>query len=222
MKYKALLFDLDGVLVDTAKYHYLAWKQIADELGVPFDEEANESFKGVSRTGCMDMLVDMGGLDMPDDEKAAYCTSKNGLFTDFIKGMDESEILPGAKEFIIDAKAEGYLIGLGSSSKNAPTILKQVGLAELFDVVVDGTMIVNAKPDPQVFSLGAELLGVAPEQTIVFEDARAGVEAAHRAGMKAVGLKPQGKLGDADITISSFSDHTIDDIVNSLEHSHTS
>ena len=217
MHYRALLFDLDGVLVDTAKYHYLAWKQIANELGVPFDEEANEAFKGVSRTACMDMLVDMGSLDMGADEKASYCASKNGLFVDFIMNMDESEILPGARDFIIDAKEKGYLIGLGSASKNAPTILDQVGLTGLFDVIVDGTMVEKAKPDPQVFSLGAELLGASPQETIVFEDALAGIEAAHRAGMKAVGIKPEGALGDADITIPSFEGVTIDQIVSRLD-----
>ena len=216
MKYKALLFDLDGVLVDTAKYHYLAWKQIADELGVPFDEEANEAFKGVSRSDCMDMLVDMGGLEMDADEKAAYCDSKNDLFTDFIMRMDADEILPGVREFIEDAKAEGYLIGLGSASKNAPTILAQVGLTGLFDAIVDGTMVSKAKPDPEVFAVGAELLGTPPEQTIVFEDAVAGVDAAHRAGMKAVGISPRPQLGDAELTIPTFAGHTIDEIVSEL------
>ena len=218
MHYKALLFDLDGVLVDTAKYHYQAWKQIADELGIPFDEEANEAFKGVSRTACMDMLVDMGSLDMDASEKSEYCSSKNDLFTGFIMNMTADEILPGAKDFIVDAKEKGYLIGLGSASKNAPTILSQVGLTDLFDVIVDGTMVEKAKPDPQVFALGADLLGVSPEQTIVFEDALAGIEAAHRADMKAVGIKADGTLGGADITIPSFEDVTIDEIVSRLDN----
>lgn len=214
---KALIFDLDGVLVDTAKYHYQAWKRIADELGVPFDEEINESFKGVSRTGCMDMLVDMGGLDMTPEERAERCSSKNDLFTGFVMGMDESEILPGVTPFIEGAKAQGYLIALGSASKNAPTIMERVGLSPLFDVMVDGSMVTNAKPDPEIFSLGAQLLGVSPEDAVVFEDAQAGIEAAHRAGMRAVGIGSPQVLSKADVTIPSFAGLSVDDVMGMLD-----
>lgn len=210
MKHKALLFDLDGVLVDTAKYHYLAWKELADELGIPFSEKDNELFKGVSRVRCMDILLELGGRTMPEEEKSACCEKKNNIYIRYIENMSEEEILPGVKEFLRDVKKKGYVIALGSASKNSMLILERLHLTGLFDAIVDGTKVSKAKPDPAVFIAGAEALGVRPGECIVFEDAVAGIQAAHAGGMQAVGIGTVEALPEADFHLPGFAGVTIE------------
>lgn len=205
MKAKACLFDLDGVLVDTARFHYLAWKDLAGRLGFQFTEEDNERLKGVSRMDSLEILLEIGGIRLSQDDKLKYATQKNNLYLTYIETMTPEDILPGALEFMKAVRREGIKTALGSVSKNAAMILEKTGLLPLFDAIVDGNLISRAKPDPEVFLKGAELLSVPAPSCIVFEDAVAGVEAAHRAGMKCVGIGSPEILKDADLVVPGFA-----------------
>ena len=213
---KGLLFDLDGVIVDTAKYHYLAWKQIADKLKIPFQEADNERLKGVSRTKCFEILLEIGNLKMSQEQMAAYCERKNAVYLSYIKSMQADEILPGVSDFIGEAKETGYRIALGSASKNSRLILDKLDLTGLFDGIIDGTSVTKAKPDPEVFIKGARALNLTAEECIVFEDAAAGIEAAHNAGMAAVGVGDSQTLAAADYIIHGFKDISVIDILERL------
>ncbi|WP_421920114.1 beta-phosphoglucomutase [Marinifilum sp.] len=203
-KISACIFDLDGVVVDTAKYHYIAWKSLANELGFDFTEEDNERLKGVSRMTSLDILLEIGGVELDEKTKLELADKKNKNYVEFILKMTPDEILPGVKDFFNELKEKGIKIALGSASKNAMTILNQLELTDYFDAVVDGTHVSNAKPDPEVFLKGAELLGVSPSECIVFEDAEAGVEAAINGNMKCVGIGSPDVLGKANIVVSGF------------------
>ena len=209
MKIQACLFDLDGVLVDTAKYHFIAWRELAEELGFVFTEEDNERLKGVSRMASLDILLSIGGLELDEATKLHLADRKNERYVSFITAMDESEILPGALAFLRECREAGIKTALGSASKNAMTILQNTGLAPLFDAIVDGTHTSRAKPDPEVFLLGAAKLGVEPEACMVFEDAEAGIEAAVRAGMDAIGIGSPGTLGAARLVIPSLAEMNV-------------
>ena len=212
------IFDLDGVIVDTAKYHYLAWKRLAGELGFDFTEADNEALKGVSRMASLDILLDAGGMKdrFTPAEKEAMAARKNGWYVEYISAMLPDEILPGVVPFLEELRARRVKIALGSASKNAPTILERVGIAGLFDAVVDGSMVSEAKPDPQVFVLGAELTGCVPAECVVFEDAEAGIEAATRAGMRSVGVGGSPLLAQATIQIDTFEGLTLDGLQTAL------
>lgn len=214
---KALLFDLDGVIVDTAKYHFIAWKQIAEELGINFTLQDNERLKGVSRMRSFEIILEIGNVSMSEQGKEDYCTRKNEIYLDYIRKMGKEEVLPGVKDFIMDAKTKGYKVALGSASKNAVLILERLELIDCFDEIIDGTKISSAKPDPEVFTAGAKSFGLTGKDCIVFEDAVAGVEAAHRGGMKAVGIGTKEALPDADCNISGFDGLIIEDIENMLK-----
>jgi len=190
MAIKAAIFDLDGVIVDTAKYHYLAWKRLAGELGFEFTEKDNERLKGVSRMRSLEILLEVGGLSgkFSEEEMLDMAARKNGWYVEHISRMDESEILPGTVECLRDFRNLGIKTVLGSASKNAMLILSNLRLAPYFDAIIDGTKVSKAKPDPEVFLLGAKEAGVKPGECVVFEDAQAGIEAAKRAGMKAVAI----------------------------------
>jgi beta-phosphoglucomutase len=203
-KISACIFDLDGVVVDTAKYHYIAWKSLANELGFDFTEEDNERLKGVSRMTSLDILLEIGGVELDEQTKLELADKKNQNYLEYILKMTPEEILPGVKDFFNELKANGIKIALGSASKNAMTILNQLKLTDYFDAVVDGTHVSNAKPDPEVFLKGAELLGVSPSECIVFEDAEAGVEAAINGKMKCVGIGSPDVLGKANIVVPGF------------------
>lgn len=202
---RAAIFDLDGVIVDTAKYHYLAWKRLATELGFEFTEIDNERLKGVSRVRSLDILLEVGGLTSFDDEtKTGLAAKKNDWYVDYIKNMDVSEILPGAGEYLKLIWLRGVKTALGSASKNAPLILDRLGITPLFDVVVDGNKVSKAKPDPEVFLRAAEALDIPPASCIVFEDAEAGIEAAIRAGMGVIGVGNPSTLKEADMVIAGL------------------
>ncbi len=201
---KACLFDLDGVIVDTAKYHYLSWKRLAKELGFDFTAEDNERLKGVSRMASLEILLSLGGYKATEAEKQEMAAKKNKWYVEYIEKLKEDEILPGVKEFLTTLREAGIKIALGSASKNSMRILENLKLIPYFDAIIDGTKVSKAKPDPEVFLLGAKELFVKPEETVVFEDAEAGVEAAKRAKMKAVGIGSKEVLKDADKVISGF------------------
>ncbi|MFF2910100.1 beta-phosphoglucomutase [Paenibacillus sp. NPDC057934] len=214
----ACLFDLDGVLVDTAKYHYIAWKELADDLGFPFTEQDNERLKGVSRAASLDILLEIGGLTLDENEKARLADKKNARYVEYISSMDSSEILPGALQFLMECRQNGIKVALGSASKNAMTILNNTDLTPYFDAIIDGTHTSAAKPDPEVFLLGASALGVEPAHCVVFEDAEAGIEAATRAGMTSVGIGSPASLGAANMVIPTLQEMK----VSTLRESFTS
>ena len=215
MKY-GLLFDLDGVLVDTAKYHYLAWKKLADRLEIPFDEKDNESLKGVSRIQSLNIILSLGKREMTEGEKEACCKEKNKIYLDYINTITCDELLPGVKEFLIDARKKGHKIALGSASKNARLILERLDLIQFFDAIVDGNSVIKAKPDPEVFMKGAEMLGKESVNCIVFEDSAAGIQAAHAGNMKAVGIGAATYLPEADLCLQNLKESYIDDIIRRL------
>ncbi len=195
---KGAIFDLDGVIVDTAKYHYLAWKELAEELGFLFKESDNERLKGVSRMHSLEILLEVGGITATESEKERMAQSKNDRYVEMLDNLDKSELLEGAEEYLKKLKSDGVLIALGSASKNAPHILDKLGITELFDAIVDGNSVSKAKPDPEVFLKGAELLGLEPEDCCVFEDSQAGIEAARRAGCSVIAIDKGEVLKDAD------------------------
>jgi beta-phosphoglucomutase len=202
--FKGAIFDLDGVIVDTAKYHYLAWKWLAEQWGFEFTEADNERLKGVSRTRSLEIVLEIGGIELSAEEKERKAAEKNERYLEYIRRMDESELLPGAKEYLLKLRGKGVRIALGSASKNAMFILDKVGIAGLFDAVVDGTKVSKAKPDPEVFLVGCRELGLSPEDCIVFEDAEAGVEAAVAAGIYVVGIGSSDILREADLVIGGL------------------
>ncbi|MGN6711991.1 beta-phosphoglucomutase [Anaerocolumna jejuensis] len=214
---KGLLFDLDGVIVDTAKYHYLAWKKLADDLNINFTEKDNERLKGVSRMRSFEIILEIGGVTMPEEEKEKNCTKKNDIYLEYIYQLKSDEILPGVRKFLEDARAEGYRLALGSASRNAKLILEKLGITDLFDEIADGTIVSNAKPDPEIFLKGAELLKLPSDSCAVFEDAAAGIEAAHNAGMYAVGIGTEENLPEADIILPGLNNITIEEVVKKLQ-----
>lgn len=201
---KGAIFDLDGVIVDTAKYHYLAWASLADELGFKFTEEDNERLKGVSRLRSLDILLEVGGLEFEEAEKQAMAEKKNRLYVEYISRLEESELLPGVKEYLTGLRSRGIGIALGSASKNAEFILNKLNITDLFDAVVDGNKVSLAKPDPEVFLIAAQEIGLQPDGCVVFEDAEAGVQAGKAAGMKVVGIGKPEVLKEADLVVKGL------------------
>jgi beta-phosphoglucomutase len=201
---KACLFDLDGVIVDTAKYHYIAWKALANELGFDFTEADNERLKGVSRMASLEILLEIGGITLSDEKKLQLAEKKNENYRSYILEMEPDEILPGAKDFLRELQSEGIKIALGSASKNAMTILDRLELTNYFEAIIDGTKVSKAKPDPEVFLKGAEALQVQPDECVVFEDAEAGVEAALAGKMKCVGIGSASVLNKAHLIIDGL------------------
>lgn len=206
MKIRACLFDLDGVIVDTAKYHYLAWKEMAATLGFDFTEKENELLKGVSRMRSLEILLSIGKVTATEQEKLQLADSKNNRYLAFVNQMTEGEILPGVTQFLAELRSNNIRIALGSASKNAPLILDRIQLSSQFDVIVDGNSVSKAKPDPEVFLKGAELLQVKPDECLVFEDAQAGIEAALNGGMHVIGVGSSDILSGADHYIPGFKE----------------
>lgn len=198
---QGVIFDLDGVLVDTAKYHFLAWQRMARELGVEFTEVENEQLKGVSRRGSIDKILSWGGITLSEEEIEKWMKVKNEWYLEYIDEMSSSETLPGAREIIAEAQAMGLRISLGSASKNSRRILEKVGLIDAFDAIVDGTVVSASKPNPEVFLTAAEQLGLSPRDCVVFEDAVAGVQAARNGQMPVVGVGSPEMLGEANLVI---------------------
>lgn len=200
---RACIFDLDGVIVDTAHYHYIAWKRLAATLGFDLTPEDNERLKGVSRRESLDIVLEIGGIEADEEEKTRLSNRKNDWFTVLVDEMKPEEIFPGVAPLIAELKDAGLKVALASSSKNAQTVVDRLGIRSLFEVIVDGTMITKTKPDPEIFLLTAEMIGIAPGDCLVFEDAVAGVEAALAAGMKCVGVGSADRLGRAGLVIAT-------------------
>ncbi len=207
---RGFIFDLDGVIVDTAKYHYLAWKNLANELGFDFTEEQNEAFKGVSRRRCLEILLELGGIEVEEAQFEKWLLEKNEDYLSYIAKMDASEILPDVPKVLNFLKENKVPMALGSASKNAIPILEKVELLSYFDTVVDGNKVRRAKPDPEVFLIAARDLQVAPEKCVVFEDAVAGIEAANNASMISIGIGNAKVLSEAHYIFKDFTDIDID------------
>ena len=209
---KAVIFDLDGVIVDTAHYHFLAWKRLANELGIELTKEDNEKLKGVSRMHSLEIILGLGGgsIELTPYEKQKLANKKNAWFVDYVERMAPEEIFPGVKVLLQKLRERGIKVGLASSSKNANTVLQLLHIQNEFDVVVDGNMLTNSKPDPEIFLLAASKLGVAPSFCVVFEDAEAGVEAAVAAGMKCIGVGSADQLKKADRIIAQTGDFKLE------------
>lgn len=205
MAEKGFIFDLDGVIVDTAKYHYLAWKKLADQLGFDFTHDHNELFKGVSRKKCLEILLDIGNVKSTAEQFDSWMIEKNIDYLEYIEKMDESEILPDVPKILDYLKESNFPIALGSASKNARPILEKVNLIHYFDAIVDGNNVSKAKPDPQVFLFAAEQLKVNPKECIVFEDAIAGIQAANNAEMTSIGIGDANVLSEADHNFKDFT-----------------
>ncbi|OIQ30088.1 MAG: beta-phosphoglucomutase [Bacteroidetes bacterium MedPE-SWsnd-G2] len=203
---RGYIFDLDGVIVDTAKYHFKAWQSLAKKVGVSFDEAQNEQLKGVSRVKSLEKILAWGNTTVSDDEFVSLMASKNEEYLEFIAEMDESEILPNVTEILQLLKSKGHPIALGSASKNAKIILERVNLLHMFDVLVDGNSVTTAKPDPEVFLKAAQGLGVKPDDCVVFEDSVAGVQAANTGGMISVGVGSPDVLSEADVVVKDFTE----------------
>jgi len=209
----ACIFDLDGVLVDTAVYHYKAWKQLANELGFDFSVEQNEKLKGVNRMRSLDMILGWGGVEKSDAEKEELAALKNKWYVEMISKMTTEELLPGTIQLLEELRRNDVSMALGSASKNSALILERTGIRHFFNAIVDGNSVTTSKPDPEVFLKAAELLQASPSECIVFEDAEAGVEAAIAAQMLVVGIGSTVTLPDADLVISNLSEIDLSGII---------
>jgi beta-phosphoglucomutase len=212
---EAVIFDLDGVITDSAEYHFLAWKELAGSIGIPFTREDNEELKGVSRMESLEIILRLGGKQdaFSSREKEELAASKNDHYVELIQRITPEDLLPGIRQLIDDIRAEGLKLGLASASKNAFTVMERLGLMEEFDVIVDASTVVNGKPHPEVFLRAAEMLGVHPQFCIGVEDAAAGVEAIKRAGMFSVAVGPKENFAKADLVYSSTAELSLDKIM---------
>ena len=207
---KAVIFDLDGVIVNTAKYHYLAWKHLANSLGFDVTEEQNEHLKGVSRVKSLDIILEWGGIEIGESQKEALLIQKNKEYLDYIDTLSKTDILPGVKEVLDYLKKTDKQIALGSASKNAKPILEKLEILNLFNVIVDGNSVKKAKPNPEVFLNAADKLNIAPKFCVVIEDAKAGIEAANSADMISVGIGDKLVLNKANYVLADTSKLSID------------
>ena len=210
----AFIFDLDGVIVDTAKYHYLAWRNLANALGFDFTEEQNELLKGVSRIKSLDILLSLGKVELPEDKKQTFLLQKNKEYLAYVNKMTSEEILPGVNDLLNFLEINDIKYALGSASKNAPLILEKVGLLNRFTAIVDGNDVSKAKPDPEVFLIGAKKLGMKPENCVVVEDAIAGIQAANAAKMISIGIGDANVLDEADYVFKDMTAITPDFLKN--------
>ncbi len=207
MKYKAIVFDLDGVICHTDKYHYLAWKALADKLGIYFDEVINNRLRGVSRMESLEIILERNeGAPLTDEEKVKYATEKNDLYRESLMQMSTADLSSEVKDTLDELRAMGLKLAIGSSSKNAPLILERIGLPDYFDAISDGNNIENSKPHPEVFLKAAEYLGLEPEACLVVEDAKAGLEAAIAGGMDCAAIGDAVSSGLGTYNLMTFSD----------------
>lgn len=207
---KGFIFDLDGVIVDTAKFHFLAWRKLGENFNFQLSEQQNEQLKGVSRIDSLNKILNWAGVEISPQEFDRLASEKNEDYLEYVAQMTPDDILPGVKSTIEKLKSANYPIALGSASKNAPGILRKVGLFDLFDAIVDGNSVSKAKPDPEVFLQAASQLEVAPKDCIVFEDAYAGITAANNAGMTSIALGDAEVLHHADFVFNTFNEITYD------------
>jgi beta-phosphoglucomutase len=210
----ACIFDLDGVIVDTARYHFLAWKRLTDQLGIHFTEEDNERLKGVSRMASLEIILGIGNRKADERQKQEYATLKNSWYIDYISKMTPDEVLPGCLSFIRELRNANIRVAIGSASKNTPMILERVGIRELFDAIADGNNVTEAKPNPEVFIKAAEMVGIKPGKCVVFEDAVAGVQAALNAGMMCIGVGSSEILKKAHFVVQGLNEMNLSKLIS--------
>lgn len=213
MRITAVIFDLDGVIVSTDEYHYQAWKQISDQEEIYFNREINEQLRGVSRMESLEIILSHSDNSYSEKEKQLLAQRKNAIYCELLNKLSPNDILPGVINLLLSLKAMEIKVAIGSSSKNTPFILEQIGLASCFETIADGNSITNSKPDPEVFLLAAKKLGVAPEECVVIEDAQAGIDAAIAAGMLAVGVGTAASCVNAHLKLKDLSNLNIDQLI---------
>jgi beta-phosphoglucomutase len=207
---KALLFDLDGVIVSTEKNHFEAWRETASKLGIAFSEHDNEALKGVNRVDSLKQILKLGNKTVSAEEFESLLVFKNDMYLDSITTLSKDDLLPGVHALLLQAKSMGVKIGLGSSSKNAPMILTRLGITDLFDVIIDGNGVTHPKPDPEVFLNGAKALALAPSDCLVFEDANSGIAAAKAGGFIAIGVGNPMLKGVADVYFNELTEFRLE------------
>ncbi len=207
MSYKGIIFDLDGVICFTDHYHYLAWKKMADSMGIPFDEKKNDRLRGVSRMESLEIILEeYHGTKLSDEEKSALAAQKNDYYREYLKKMTKDDLKDEVKATLYGLKSTGLLLAIGSSSRNAPLILERIGLDGFFDAVSDGNNIIKSKPDPEVFEKAAAMLKLKPDECLVVEDAEAGIDAAAAGGFDSAGIGAAASSSKATYAMQSFSD----------------
>lgn len=206
---KGFIFDLDGVITDTAELHFKAWKKLADDMGWKFDREVNEKLRGVSRMDSINIIKDHNGAEVSEEKLAELAALKNDIYVDSLDQMTPNDYLPGAQELLNLLRREGFLVALGSASKNSTKVLKQLGANKYFDVIGDGNSVSKSKPAPDIFLFGAKQLKLEPEECIVYEDAEAGIDAAKAGGFHSVGIGPEDRVGHADVRFDSMTEATL-------------
>ena len=216
MALKGFIFDLDGVIVDTAKFHFLAWQRLARALGIDFTHQENEQLKGVSRVDSLHKILGWGGISLSKADFESSLLKKNEWYLEYVDAMEPNEILPGVREFLVSCQSEGLKIALGSASKNAEKILVKTQLISFFDALIDGNQVTLSKPNPEVFLKGAYEIGLEPKDCLVFEDAQAGVEAALAGGMKVIGIGESKNLLGADMWVSGLDQLTVENVIKQL------
>ena len=214
-KIKAFILDLDGVITDTAEFHFKAWKKMADEEGIPFGREDNEKLRGVSRRKSMELILD--GREMEEEKVQKLMDRKNQYYNDFLENLSEDDLLPGAQELIDEIIRRGYKIAVASSSRNAKTVIKNLGIMDVFDTISDGHSVENSKPAPDLFLHTAEKLGLDPESCVVIEDADSGIEGALAADMIAVAVGPEERFSKAHYRYDKVKDIDLDEIIEGEE-----
>lgn len=212
---KGIIFDLDGVLTDTAEYHYIAWKELGKKIGIEFDRDFNENLKGISRMDSLERILEYGGKadHYSLEEKEQLASEKNEQYKTLIKQITPADILPGIKQFLEDCQQKDIRLALASASKNGSVILERLELTELFEVIVDPATLKKGKPDPEIFLKAAELLGLTPEECIGIEDAEAGIESINRAKMFSVGVGNAASMKDADYFVEDTKDLNLEKIL---------
>jgi beta-phosphoglucomutase len=211
---KGFIFDLDGVITDTAEYHYRAWKRLADEEGLPFDRQANEALRGISRRESLELILQ--GRSYPEEQIREMMERKNNYYLELIREITPEDLLPGAKELLIEMRQAGIMTALGSASKNAADVISRLGIADLFDAISDGNSVTRQKPAPDLFLHAANQLGLEPNECVVVEDAEAGIVAARAGGFKSVGLGPPSRVGAADLVLESLAGVHLSDLLSTL------
>lgn len=215
---KGIIFDLDGIIVDTAHYHFIAWQALAHKLGIEFTEEDNEHLKGLSRVDSLNFILNMGKLEVSEEEKIKLAAGKNIQYLDLIQDLNKGEILPGVMDWINEAEEKGIKIALGSASKNARRILTSLGINDRFEIIMDGNNVSRTKPDPEVFLLAAEGLGLQPAECVVIEDSYKGIIAGNAGNFITIGIGSQEILNNADFVYSSLSDITLSDFIKNQDY----
>ncbi len=206
---KGFIFDLDGVITDTAELHYNAWKKLADDVGWQFDREVNEKLRGISRMDSINIIKDHNGVTIDDGKLAELATLKNDIYVASLDDMTPKDYLPGAQELLNLLRREGFLVALGSASRNAVKVLQQLEANKYFDIIGDGNSVSKSKPAPDIFLFSANALDLKPEECIVYEDAESGIDAAKAGGFHSVGIGPEERVGHADIRFDSMKEATL-------------